>query len=72
MPEYRAYLIKDAQFAAAPTIIEADADDVAIEQAKRLIDGHDVQLWQGTRFVVGLRSKAEKEAPKHSLQNPKK
>jgi hypothetical protein len=56
MPEYRAYLIKDRHVAAAPTMIEADADDDAIEQAKQPVDGHDVELWHGARFVIGLRS----------------
>jgi len=57
MADYRAYLIKDKHIAAAPTMIEADADDAAIEQARQLVDGHDVELWQGPRFVIGLRSK---------------
>jgi len=56
MPEYRAYLIKDKRIAGPPTLIDADADPVAIEQAKQLVDGHDVELWEGPRFVIGLRS----------------
>lgn len=57
MPEYRAYLIKDKHISDAPTMIEANDDAIAIEQAKQLVDGHDVELWQGPRFVIGLRSK---------------
>jgi hypothetical protein len=30
-------------------------DDVeAIERARRLIDGYDVEVWSGTRFVIKL------------------
>ena len=57
MPYYRAYRIKDNHITDAPTVIEADTDAVAIEQAKQFVDGHDVELWQGARFVIGLRSK---------------
>ena len=56
MPYYRAYRIKDNHITDAPTVIEADTDAVAIEQAKQFVDGHDVELWQGARFVIGLRS----------------
>ena len=59
MPQYRAYLIKDKHIAAPPTLIEADADHAAIEQVKKLVDGHDVELWEGARFVVGLRASDE-------------
>jgi hypothetical protein len=31
------------------------ADDVeAIGKAKRLVDGHDVELWSGERFIIRL------------------
>ena len=56
MPQYRAYLIKDKHIAAPPTLIEADADHAAIEQAKKLVNGYDVELWEGARLVTGLRS----------------
>ena len=41
----------------APIVIEADTDAIAIEQAQQFADSHDVELWQGARFVIGLRSK---------------
>jgi hypothetical protein len=56
MAEDRVYLIKDNRVAAPPTLIDADADPVAIEQARQLVNGCDVELWEGPRFVIGLRS----------------
>jgi hypothetical protein len=36
------------------------ADDAeAIEKAKRLADGHDVELWSGPRLVILLSHKPE-------------
>ena len=56
MAEYRVYQIKDNRVAAPPTLIEADVDPAAIEQARLLVNGCDVELWEGPRFVIGLRS----------------
>jgi hypothetical protein len=56
MPAYRAYPLKDNHVAGPPNIIVADSDHDAIEQAKQLVDGHDVELWDGPRFVMGLKS----------------
>jgi hypothetical protein len=32
----------------------SDHDDTAIAAAKRLLDGHDIELWQGHRKVTTL------------------
>jgi hypothetical protein len=56
MPDYRAYRIKNNRVAEVPTVITCDTDQEAIEQAKKLQDGHDVELWEGRRFVIGLKS----------------
>jgi hypothetical protein len=37
----------------APTIAEA------IEQAKRFVDGHDIELWSGDRLVTRLETKTK-------------
>jgi hypothetical protein len=36
-----------------------DADAQAIEKAKRLVDGHAVELWCGERLVVRLEAAAK-------------
>jgi hypothetical protein len=55
MIEYRAYTLgSDDHFTAARGFTSAcDAD--AIVWAEQLIDGHDIELWSGDRFVIRLR-----------------
>jgi hypothetical protein len=51
MNQYRAYrLDADGHIVGFESIACAD-DGEAIEQAKRLIDGCDIELWSGHRFV---------------------
>ena len=38
-------------------VCESDAD--ATIWAKQLVDGHDVELWSGERFVVKVEAKRE-------------
>jgi hypothetical protein len=57
--EYRAYSVgSDGHFVdfAALTCVD---DAEAIERAKRLVDGHDVELWNGGRFVIRLGKKPQ-------------
>ena len=59
MPEYRAYLIGlDGHFHSS-TAIEAPDDDAAVEAAKPLVDGHDVEIWQRDRKITVLSHKSE-------------
>jgi hypothetical protein len=51
MPDYRAYLVgDDGHFEAVSLVCDDDAD--ATEKAKRLVDGHDVELWQRARKIA--------------------
>ena len=44
MPEYRVYIVdSDGHFKSAVALICAD-DEIAKEQAKQFVDGHDVEL----------------------------
>jgi hypothetical protein len=55
MAEYRAYIIgSDGHFLRAIEILCAD-DDTAKEYAKNLVDGHDVELWQGERKIEAFK-----------------
>jgi hypothetical protein len=55
MPEYRAFIVgSDGHFSGFEAIV-CDDDAIAIEKAKRLVDGHDVELWNGARLVVVLQ-----------------
>jgi hypothetical protein len=52
--EYRAYTVgHDGHFIGFEPLICAD-DAEAIEKAKRLVDGHDIELWSGVRIVIRL------------------
>lgn len=52
MPEYRAYIIgPDGHFQDSVHLLCPD-DEAAKEQARQLIDGHDVELWQRDRKVA--------------------
>jgi hypothetical protein len=42
---------------AKPLVCEND--DEAIEKAKSLLNGTDIELWSGPRFVVRLKRKPE-------------
>jgi hypothetical protein len=54
MPEYRAYVVGDDNHFVGfePLICRDDAE--AITKARRLVDGHDIELWSGDRLVTRL------------------
>jgi hypothetical protein len=52
MPEYRAYIVgRDGHFPRSVPL-ECTDDDTAMDQAKQLVDGHDVELWQRDRKIA--------------------
>ena len=54
MAEYRAYTVgDDGHFIGFEPLICTDECD-AIEKAKRLVNGCDVELWSGPRFVTRI------------------
>ena len=54
MAEYRAYTVgHDGHFIGFEPLVCAD-DVEAIEKTKRLVDGHDIELWSGHRLVTRL------------------
>jgi hypothetical protein len=57
MPDYRAYILggEGHRFAIVAEFPRDHADDsTALLAAKKLIDGHDVELWDGGRLVARL------------------
>jgi hypothetical protein len=55
MPEYRAYIfgIDGHRFIrAADFLSDHPNDDAAMKAAEQLLDGHDVELWDGGRLVA--------------------
>jgi hypothetical protein len=56
-PDYRAYIIDidGHRFLKAARFLSDHPDDAtAIAAAKTLVEGHDVELWDGSRFVARL------------------
>ena len=54
MPHYRAYTVGDDGSFIACIDLLCDNDEAAIEEAKRLLDGRAIELWQGERRVVRM------------------
>jgi hypothetical protein len=57
MPNYRVYFLTDGHTTDPPNIIEANDDSEAIQRAKSLLDGHDLEVWHETRLVGTILSK---------------
>ena len=56
MTEYRAYTVGcDGRFIGFQPLVCAD-DAEAVEKAKHIVDGHDMELWSGCRLVVRLEA----------------
>jgi hypothetical protein len=55
MPAYRAYFLSNDHIEKPPRVIEAADDGAAVEQARQLVDGHDVELWRGDKCLVVLK-----------------
>jgi hypothetical protein len=54
--EYRAYTVGiDGHFIGFEPLVCRD-DGEAVAKAKRLVDGHDIEVWNGERLVVRLKS----------------
>jgi hypothetical protein len=55
--EYRVYVVgSDGHFIGSSELV-CDDDAQAIEQAEQLLDGHDLQIWNGPRYVQRLKHK---------------
>jgi hypothetical protein len=52
MAEYRAYVVgRDGHIQNRIDLVCVD-EDAAKEQARQLVDGHDVELWQGDHKIA--------------------
>jgi hypothetical protein len=57
--DYRLYGLDGVNKVASGEWFEAEDDDAAIEVAKTMMDGHECELWQGSRFVARIPRKRE-------------
>jgi hypothetical protein len=57
---YRLYGLDGANKVASGEWFEADDDQAAIEVATKMMDGHDCELWQGSRLVGRIPHRAKR------------
>jgi hypothetical protein len=70
MVEYRAYIVgDDGHFVGFEGFVCVD-DPEAIDKAKRLVNGHDVELWNGARLVIRLQHTSDEYRAFGSPINP--
>ena len=60
MPVYRAYIVGLHGQSIRAVEIDCVDDDAAIERAKQLSDGHDVELWQMDRPIARFEVASKK------------
>jgi hypothetical protein len=51
MQEYRAYIMSHDGHILRPVELVCENDEAAKERARKLVDGHDVELWQLDRKI---------------------
>ena len=57
MPEYRLYTLLSGDKIAGPaTQVECSSDQEAISQAKKFINGLDIEVWEDARQIARLQS----------------
>ena len=57
MTHYRAYLIGRDSYVIKAVDLICDDDDAAKKRAERMVDGHDVELWQHARRIAKFEGK---------------
>jgi hypothetical protein len=60
MPQYRAHIFdSDGKFQNSVPL-ECPDDDIALKQAKRMVDDYHVQLWQHIRTIATFDHKPQR------------
>ena len=57
MTEYRVYFVGGDGHFVRFVGLSCSGDAEAIEQAQRLVESQDIELWSGDRFIVRLEHK---------------
>jgi hypothetical protein len=72
MPLYRLYTLGDDGHISRPaTILDCEQDQEAVEAAKRQVDGHAVELWEGPRQIAKLAPERAAKPPSGQMAQPK-
>jgi hypothetical protein len=59
MPKYRAYEMEEDGHIRSSRAFVCDDDGDATVWANQLVDGHEIELWSGERFVTRINRKQE-------------
>jgi hypothetical protein len=59
MEHYRAYIIGGDGHIASAVDLQCEHEEAAKALARQLVDGHDVELWQGGRQIAVFESKPD-------------
>jgi hypothetical protein len=66
VPGYRVYALGEDGHIKGRTEIDCPDDDAALERAKNLVDGHAVELWEGSRCIALIdKDGSSKPPPAH-------
>jgi hypothetical protein len=60
--EYRVYIVGDDGHFLRAIQLDCPDDRAAIESAKQLIDGHDIELWQRDRRIARFDTRSKDTA----------
>jgi len=53
MPEYRIYIVgKDGHISGPPVLVDCPDDQAAAHEARRIHNGHAIEVWKGDCVVV--------------------
>jgi hypothetical protein len=63
MQEYRAYIVDPSGHVLERIDMMCSDEEVAKERARQLVDGHDVELWQGDHRIATFGSPLPPGAP---------
>jgi hypothetical protein len=59
MPTYRLYILtSECHIAGPPNIVDCYDDRAAVVRAKQALDGHSIEIWNGSRLVGRLNSES--------------
>jgi hypothetical protein len=59
MPDFRVYFIGDDGHIKGVHELANMTEPNAIEHAKQLLNGHDLEVWEGERHVANLSKKSD-------------
>lgn len=57
MAEYRAYLVGDDDHFKSVRVLDCPDDATAIAEAKKMLDGADIELWRRDQMITRLDHK---------------